>query len=269
MVGKVILGNILIFIGNVIFIGFHFNTWHRNEYCRTLGAEKDRNFHYTLDENDIKQVEKLIQEFSRALSGANITYFMYGGTLLGSYRHHGPIPWDDDWDFIVNGSEKDSIKKVLEACPGHTVYSPKNYQWKFYSKTNSVAIKGQPFRWPSIDIFFFKETSTHIKDEVYKYNVAKSKILPLTQRPYLNHRLPAPCNPEISLHEYYKDIDECKSLSYSHKNESHIKHTSSIPCYLLRNKFPFVKRDISQLGVVETLRIGEYLIQKQKLPAYC
>ena len=38
----------------------------------------------------------MIASMSAALDAANVTYMMIDGTLLGSFRHHGFIPWDDD-----------------------------------------------------------------------------------------------------------------------------------------------------------------------------
>jgi hypothetical protein len=37
-----------------------------------------------------------------ALTAYNVTFFMYGGTLIGSWRHHDLVPWDDDVDFAVD-----------------------------------------------------------------------------------------------------------------------------------------------------------------------
>ena len=58
----------------------------------------------TPEEKD--KLRKLLEVFLLAVKKINLTYFMYGGTLLGSYRHHGMIPWDYDVDLICNASPK-------------------------------------------------------------------------------------------------------------------------------------------------------------------
>ena len=44
---------------------------------------------------------------------ANIPYYMVGGTMLGSIRHKGFIPWDDDMDFAVSRKDFERLLKIL------------------------------------------------------------------------------------------------------------------------------------------------------------
>lgn len=57
---------------------------------------------------------EMAKEMHKILQKNDIPYFMIGGTLLGSVRHKGFIPWDDDMDFGIPRKHYDKAISVLQ-----------------------------------------------------------------------------------------------------------------------------------------------------------
>ena len=219
-----------------------------------------------------------------ALDKANVTYFMYGGTLIGSIRHHGPIPWDDDLDVIMAYGDRSKAKAALSALsPDFKLYKPAEsqtsiLQWKFYS-ASAVArsLLPKPYRWPFVDIFFFNNNSTHIWDVEPEYLAAsfvwpKSIIFPLTKRPFGSILAPSPCNSIEFVTNNYPGADMafCATPSFNHRLDIHRlpwRAGNIIPCTNLWNVFPFVFRNQTVDGrMTESLRIGNWTLQTLHMP---
>ena len=72
----------------------------------------------TIAANILRDVDKLCRE-------NNLTYFVFYGTLLGTVRHKGFIPWDDDIDIIMPRADynkiialfKKNIGRLRLICP--------------------------------------------------------------------------------------------------------------------------------------------------------
>lgn len=50
-----------------------------------------------------------IAVFTDWLDRHGIPYFMHSGTALGAIRHHGFIPWDDDFDIMVEEEHEEKL----------------------------------------------------------------------------------------------------------------------------------------------------------------
>src|SRR6218665_1037305 len=115
---------------------------------------------------DKELLDRTFRVFIEAVEGANLTYFIYGGTLIGSLRHHNRIPWDDDVDIIMRADDRPRITEVLSSIePHYGLFIADNdywaYQWKFYPMAGRYLFHRQ-YRTPYVDLFFYRENETHV-----------------------------------------------------------------------------------------------------------
>ena len=214
-------------------------------------------------------MRRLLLVFVDAVTTEGITYFMYGGTLLGSYRHHSIVPWDDDIDLMVDVTKKDALKIALEKYSPQMLLNAKSKErWKFYSR-HSSPIKGCRWRYPFIDISFYQNNSSKVwdADPAYapQFRYQKSIVFPLCKRPFWNTTLYAPKDTRAFITHNY-DLDKCVSNVYNHKLETKVTTTLTVNCRQLWSQFPFVFRNETTTGTHETLKVGSTVISSLFVP---
>jgi len=243
-------------------------------------------FSSPLDADDLATLDRTLRILIKTFEQNNVTYFMTSGTLLGSYRHHGRIPWDDDVDLMVNSSDKELIWKILTALkPDYGLFlsglmdSP--YHWKFYPRFDGRYVPFRPFRWPHVDLLFFVENSTHVwngSPNLPDERWPRRLIFPLRRRPFGELYLRAPCDTAGILAINF-DIDQCRSRGHSHLYDlPMIQSGLAVPCSTLTAQHPFVltrhhlnstAHNGQPFAVSETLLLGNRRIWQRTVLTGC
>ena len=224
-----------------------------------------RAFFEKMTQRDKRILKLTIKCFVSVMEENHVMYFLYSGSLLGSFRHHGVMPWDDDVDVVVPVLQRQTLYQLLsDLKPSFFLDIKQKRRWKFYSVL-SRPIRDHTWSWPFVDISFYAENTTHIWDSDVKFKNSfvykKDDVFPLRRRPFVDMLLPAPRDPRSVLAVNY-NIDVCESSRYDHRLEGEIPHNyyKSIPCYFLHNKFSFVKHSLLADGWNETLEQNNYVL---------
>ena len=216
-------------------------------YYWTLQVKDNEKVHGFKNRMSVKERNLFLHTLERlcnALTLASIPYFMHGGTLLGSWRHHGIIPWDDDADIFVPFIRQADFKRILltDLQPEFRFIARRKHHWKFFSAKEAAPTSWR-WRWPYVDIFFYEENATYVwnYDRAWYPNdiYPGDWVFPLAMRPFDRLRLMAPKRTESFLRKMVTNLDDCKT-HLSHLAIKPKGHTVQLPCTKLRHLYPFV-----------------------------
>jgi lipopolysaccharide cholinephosphotransferase len=162
---------------------------------------------YYTDTGLIKKLYRLAYLFHNIMVKHSILYYASGGTLLGSIRHKGIIPWDNDLDFCIPLVDKCRFlsKEVIKefSKSGYKVDEGKNGWYRILGK------KGKD----SADIFFVEMTKRGDEwiiqhtDKALKFwpndYIKYKDLFPLKERPFGSGFILTPNRPKPSLTSLY------------------------------------------------------------------
>ena len=155
----------------------------------------------------------------------------------------------------------------------YTVWTYEKARWKFFSKYGAK-IRGVPWKYPFVDISFFKENMLYIWDQDPGYSknfrYLKRNVFPLVKRPFWGQHLFAPEETYVVLKKNY-NLGLCSSTHYNHKSEKRtsVKSKLTVPCVRLWNHYPFVSRSnftVNGSYVNETLKMGSKILSYEMVP---
>ena len=211
---------------------------------------------------------KLLDEYG-------VHYVMSSGTLLGSVIMHSFLPWDDDFDLLIdrrqfsilqamnksgiltkNGltimirkcssvDEEVALKMSLDqvhTCPSGTI--------RIHVKQRLWTVRDTLWNWPFVDLDFNSDEPIGTNGDNHR-------------RPFCGLWLPSPADPWKVLSKELKTPDsnafECKSKFRGHVNLNYeIEEPRTIACNDLGDTYPFVHRTkLSNNCVQESVILGK------------
>ena len=238
-------------------------------------------FQPRLTENERTVLLRTAKVFVDAVKAANLSYHIWGGTLLGSRRYHCFVPWDDDFDVLMNIAEQSKTKDALTRLAPDYIILERNgpWVWKFFSADRTTSIPGCfGCRFPYVDIFFYARGERHIQEHFNGNRWKTETVFPFVARPFCGLLLNAPKDVASWLSEEFhvNDVNEldteCVENRFDHRRDRSLKSAwydriHRLPCRLLWPRFPFVFRSVSSSGrVEEELRLGNRTISSYVVP---
>ena len=171
-------------------------------------------FDVILDYDNIKSLNKLFKKTIQIFNKNNISYWSFGGTLIGAIKNKGNLAWDDDHDLCLMFEDLNKFFSLEQQFKQVNIGLTKSL---WYFKLFDLNGKNDSYNnsFPFVDIFFTHKinntiklkdvitlkTHTYYKQHYFYYN----DLFPLKKYQFEDYEINGPNEPFEFLNRAYPD----------------------------------------------------------------
>lgn len=172
--------------------------------------------HYVLDDDQLIELKDLYIELTRFFEESNISYFAIGGTLIGTVRNGGLLPFDDDIDIGILDKDVEKIEKYNN---DNYYFEKTGFGYKIFKKNDDT--KPKIF----IDIMVFE-----IKNNMYKVingnwgseSIKENELYPLLKMKYSDLDINVPNKYKEYLDRAFSEWDSKIKIQCGHFSDGNL-----------------------------------------------
>lgn len=182
----------------------------RNSKRKSKNKRININKYRVLSKKDVALLYEITKKTISILTKHKINYWATDGTLLGTIRSKGFIPWDDDVDLAIDIKDKQKLRSLKD------VFESINLKLVGVGKYMKVKHPTNKHIW--IDIFILtkgKFPQAHFKHLTFN---EENLVPPLPQKKFGPLKINVPHNSKEYLHGIFKDWDKLAYI-YNHQKK--------------------------------------------------